>query len=118
MRRLVALGALCLTLVTALPPSSRAAGPIRLGYIGGASDAGIYIALDRGYFREQGVEVSLERFNGGAAQMVLLGSGRLEIATGAPSAALFNAIIRGLPVAVVADKGSIRTGFSYSPLVV
>ncbi len=105
-------------LLSAGPPPAPAAAPIRLGYIGISSDAGIFIAIDKGYFKEQGVEVSLERFGLGADQMALLGSGRLDIASGAVSPTMFNAIARGLPIAVVADKGSFRRGFGFNVLVV
>lgn len=110
---------LCVFLaVLLLPAAGRAAVPVRLGYIGVSSDAGIFIALDKGYFKEQGLELSIERFGVGADQMALLGAGRLDIASGAPSPTLFNAISRGLPVAVVADKGSLRKGFGFNVFVV
>src|SRR5262249_38486677 len=89
-----------------------------MGYLGVSTDAGIFIALDKGYFKEQGLDLALERFGVGADQMALLGSGRLDIASGAPSPTLFNAITRGLPVAVVADKGTLRSGFGFNVLVV
>ncbi|HKX19395.1 MAG TPA: ABC transporter substrate-binding protein [bacterium] len=99
-------------------PAPAAAVPARLGYIGISSDAGIFIAIDKGYFKEQSVEVSLERFGLGADQMALLGAGQLDVASGAVSPTMFNAIARGLPIAVVADKGSFRTGFGFNVLVV
>jgi NitT/TauT family transport system substrate-binding protein len=110
----------CLVLsVLLLAPSGRAGpAPIRMGYLGVSSDAGIFIALDKGYFGEQGLDLSLERFGVGADQMALLGSGRLDIASGAPSPTLFNAVVRGLPIIIVADKGSIRKGFGFNVLVV
>ncbi len=111
------LGGLGLGLL-AVPAPGRAAAPIRTGYLGVSSDAGIFIALDKGYFKEQGLDLSLERFGVGADQMALLGSGRLDIASGAPSPTLFNAVIRGLPVTAVADKGSFRKGFGFNVLVV
>ena len=102
----------------ALPLASGAAPPIRVGYIGTSGDAGIFIALDKGYFAEQGLTVSPERFGIGADQMALLGAGRLDVASGAPSPTLFNAVSRGLPISVVADKGSLRKGFGFNVLVV
>jgi NitT/TauT family transport system substrate-binding protein len=95
-----------------------AGAPIHMGYLGVASDAGIFIALDKGYFKAQGVDLALERFGVGADQMALLGAGRLDIASGAPSPTLFNAVARGLPVEIVADKGSLRRGFGFNVLVV
>jgi NitT/TauT family transport system substrate-binding protein len=117
--RAVACLGLCLVLGAGLvPPGARAASPIRMGYIGISSDAGIFIAQDKGYFKEQGIELSLERFGLGADQMALLGSGRLDLASGALSPTLFNALARGLPIVVVADKGSFRKGFGFNVLVV
>jgi len=95
-----------------------AAAPIHVGYLGTSGDAGIFIALDKGYFAEQGLTVSPERFGVGADQMALLGAGRLDVASGAPSPTLFNAVSRGLPISVVADKGSLRKGFGFNVLVV
>ena len=102
----------------AAPPASRAASSIQMGYIGVSSDAGIFIALDKGYFKEQGLELSLERLAAGADQMALLGSGHLQIASGGISPTLFNAVNRGLPVVVAADKGSLRKGFGFNVFVV
>jgi NitT/TauT family transport system substrate-binding protein len=92
--------------------------PIRVGYLGTSGDAGIFIAVDKGYFAEQGLTVSLERFGIGADQMAILGAGRLEVASGAPSPTLFNAVSRGLPIMAVGDKGSLRKGFGFNVLVV
>ncbi len=102
----------------AAPAALGAAPPIRVGYLGTSGDAGIFIAVDKGYFAEQGLTVSLERFGIGADQMALLGAGRLEVASGAPSPTLFNAVSRGLPIVVVGDKGSLRKGFGFNVLVV
>src|SRR5438067_12967496 len=44
---------------TAPPPPSQT---VRLGALGSTSDAGFYIALDRGYFREQGLDVEFVPF--------------------------------------------------------
>jgi NitT/TauT family transport system substrate-binding protein len=100
-------------------PAALGAAPlIHVGYLGTSGDAGIFIALDKGYFAEQGLTVSPERFGIGADQMALLGAGRLDVASGAPSPTLFNAVSRGLPISVVADKGSLRKGFGFNVLVV
>ncbi|HET9000466.1 MAG TPA: ABC transporter substrate-binding protein [bacterium] len=109
----------CLAIaLLACPAALGAAPPIHVGYLGTSGDAGIFIALDKGYFAEQGLTVSPERFGVGADQMALLGAGRLDVASGAPSPTLFNAVSRGLPISVVADKGSLRKGFGFNVLVV
>ncbi|HVH62202.1 MAG TPA: hypothetical protein VNA65_01240, partial [Candidatus Dormibacteraeota bacterium] len=53
----------------AAPSSWGAAPPIRVGYLGTSGDAGIFIAVEKGYFTDQGLTVSLERFGIGADQM-------------------------------------------------
>lgn len=47
-----------------------------------------------------------------------LGTGQLDVGSGAPSAALYNGVARGITVRMVADKGSPRPGYGYSPLMV
>lgn len=102
-----------------ISPYSHASTLIRVGNQALSSDAGIFIALDKGYFKEQGLEISLERFGGGTAEEIpLLATGRLEVGAGTPGATLFNAIVRGIPIVAVADKGSIRKGFGFNVLVV
>ncbi len=114
----IGLALLLIPVMLLAPHPSRAATPTRVGYVAVSSDAGIYIAMDKGYFKEQGLEISLERLSTGSDQMALLGAGQLNIATGGVSPTLFNAVSRGLPIAVVADKGSLRKGFGFTVLVV
>lgn len=101
-----------------LAAAGRAAMVIRVGNLNVSSDAGMFIGVDKGYFKHEGLELSFERFGVGADQMAMLGAGRLDIASGAPSPTLFNAITRGLPLVVVADKGSLRRGFGFNAFVV
>ncbi len=113
----VVIPALSLAVLLA-PPVSRAAAPIQVGYIGVSTDAGLFVAQDKGYFREQGLDLSFERLGAAADQMALLGAGRLQIASGGVSPTLFNTVSRGLPIAAVADKGSLRKGFGFNVFVV
>src|SRR5262245_42484015 len=79
MRRLtgrLGLGTLVLALLLAavshaglLAPRAAAAQattPVRIGTLGILADAPVYIAADRGYFAEQGLAPTLERFDTGA----------------------------------------------------
>ena len=102
------------------PPVSTAAGGagqppalVRVGYLNSASDAGLLIAADRGYFAEQGLDVQLERFDSGAGMTAPLATGQLEVGAGTPSAGLYNAVARNISIKIVADKGSNRTGFGF-----
>ncbi len=94
--------------------------PIRLqvGQVGGLSDAGLFIANDKGFFREQGIEVEFQRFDSAARMVPFLGTGQLDVAAGSPSAGLLNAIARDVPLKIVADKGNLNPGHGYEAMVV
>lgn len=91
---------------------------VKVGVNGVISDAPIFIAKDRGYFKEEGISVTFVQFNTGPKMVAPLGTGELDVAAGASSAGLFNAVARGITIKVVADKGSTPPGPSYMPLIV
>ncbi len=117
-------------LVAALTACGPAAGPaasptaaaspvkVQLGQVGGISDAAFFIAKDKGYFREQGIEVEVQRFDSAARMVAPLGTGQLDVGGGAPSAGLLNAIARDVPLKIVADKGNMAPGHGYEAMVV
>ncbi|HEY7060064.1 MAG TPA: ABC transporter substrate-binding protein [Chloroflexota bacterium] len=93
----------------AAPPS----GPVTLKAAMnlGGSDAAIFIAMDRGYFAEQGLDLDVMR---GSSELVpSLATGEIDVLAPAVSAALLNAMARDIPIRIVADKGSDPPGFSY-----
>src|SRR5262249_29454930 len=95
-----------------------ASGPVTLkvGMNVGASDSGIFLAMDRGYFAEQGFEFDITR--GSTELMPSVATGELDVLAPAVSAAMLNAITRDIPLRVVADKGSDPPGFSYQVIAV
>src|SRR5205823_1059329 len=92
---------------------------VKIGVQSSISDAGVYIAIARGYFRELGLNATAETFAGGAADYVqFIATDQLQ--AGGPSSvpALYNAADRGVALHVVADKGKLRAGFGYLRLSV
>lgn len=87
---------------------------VRVGVIGSTSDAGFYIGQERGYYQDEGLDLELVRFQTGPEMVPPLGTGQLDVGGGAPSAGLFNAFSRDIPLVIAADKGSHRPGFVYS----
>ncbi|SRR5579884_1301292 len=92
--------------------------PIRFGSPQAVSDAGIFIARDRGYFQEQGFDVQSIVFQSAPNTIAPLASGDLELAGGTFSTGLLNAIDRGIAIKAVADKGTSRPGFEFSQVIV
>jgi NitT/TauT family transport system substrate-binding protein len=73
--------------------------------------APIHLAIREGYFADEGLTVSVEVVQGGAAAIPALMGGDLDIAYGAwPS--LLRANAQGLPIRAVADGTRARPGFS------
>lgn len=82
------------------------------------SDAGIYIANDRGYFKAENIDIDLIQLDAVSSVVTALASGQVDVAGGAPSAAIYNAFRQGIGIRIVADKGSMRKGAGYLGIVV
>ena len=91
---------------------------VSVGITNTSTDAGIFIADKKGFFREEGLVATLVPFNSAAQMIAPLGAGQLDVGGGTVAAGLYNAIARGINVKVVADKASIEPGHEYSTLVV
>jgi len=91
---------------------------VRVGAYASISDAPLYIALDKGYFKEQGLDVELVQVNSGGTMMSLMTSGELDASGGSPGAGLYNAVRQGIQFKIVADKGSSLPGHGYFAFVV
>jgi NitT/TauT family transport system substrate-binding protein len=85
------------------PKASGGSTKVALGQVGGLSDAAFFIAAEKGYFREQGIELEVSRFASAAQMVAPLGAGQLDVGGGAPSAGLLNAMAREVPLKIVAD---------------
>jgi NitT/TauT family transport system substrate-binding protein len=97
---------------------SAGAQELAVGTIGASSDSPFFIADKRGYFKDEGLTVKFIRFDSAAKAMAPLGTGELLVASGATSAALYNAVKRGVPLKIVADKASNPPGFGFEALMV
>ena len=84
-------------------------GTIRIGLIGLMSDAGVAIALERGYFEKRGVVLEIQDFPSGGGMVAPMAAGDLDVGGGAYSAGMVNAVTSGNPLIIVADKGSFPT---------
>lgn len=91
---------------------------VKVGTNNVISDAAFFIANKKGYFKEQGIKVTLVPFDAGPKMIAPLGTGQLDAAAGAMSAGLYNAAARGINIKVVADKGSVEPGYDYMPILV
>ncbi|HLH24330.1 MAG TPA: ABC transporter substrate-binding protein [Chloroflexota bacterium] len=90
---------------------------VKFGDLPATSNAGVYIALDRGYFQEEGLDVSLETFDSFERAIPPLATNQLDVAGGGVNAGMFSAMGRGLPLKIVAGISG-NGAYSSSALVV
>jgi NitT/TauT family transport system substrate-binding protein len=105
-------------IVALLAPSVAAAETIKIGDLGIVADAPFYIAIEKGYFKERGLDVTLEKFASAAQATAPLATGDLHVLGGATSAALFNSFARAWPVRIVAARSRDVAGFSSDTLAI
>ena len=106
----IALGAMC---ALSLANPACALDKMKVGTGGSASDAPFYIAQDKGFFTDEGLEVDLIVLDSGAKVIAPLGTGELDVGSGALSVGFWNAMLRGLKFRIVADRGHTEKGYLY-----
>ncbi|HZQ63143.1 MAG TPA: ABC transporter substrate-binding protein [Casimicrobiaceae bacterium] len=111
-------GAVTAVVALALAATSALATTVRVGTTNSSSDAPLFIAAAKGYFKTEGLEVEFTSFDSAAKMIAPLGTGQLEVGAGSPAAGFYNAVARGLDVRMVADKGSMPPGYGYLALMV
>ncbi|MGD0025372.1 MAG: ABC transporter substrate-binding protein [Xanthobacteraceae bacterium] len=104
----------------ALSGSALAADPVAVtvGAAGTTSDAPIYIADKKGYFNDEGLAVKVTDFRSAADMVAPLGTGELDVGAGSASAGLYNAVLRGVRIKIVADKASSPPGYGATKILV
>jgi NitT/TauT family transport system substrate-binding protein len=110
---LIGLAAICL-----MPMACLASDQVKVSVYQSVSDAGIYIANDRGYFKDENIDVELLQLDAVSSVVTALASEQVDVAGGAPSAAIYNASRQGIGIKIVADKGSMPAGSGYLGIVV
>jgi NitT/TauT family transport system substrate-binding protein len=78
----------------------------------------MWLADQRGYFRENGITLDTIKFTSSETMMPLLAGTDLDIGSGAPGASLYNAVLRGIDVRAVADASTDPPGYGWSKLLV
>lgn len=83
------------------------------------SSIGVFIAEEKGYFRQQGIKAVINPFKSSGAKMVpFLATGQLFVAGGNINAGMYNAVAQDIPIKIVADKGTVSPGHGYLALIV
>ena len=76
---------------------------IKMGMVSRPDQAPLEIAYRRGYFERHGITIEPVAASSGQEFASALATEQIQVATGVPNAALFNALNRGIGIRIVAD---------------
>ena len=98
--------------------TSKQATKVSMGILKLTSSAPIFIGMEKGFFKEQGIEVEPQWFD--AAQPIAVATASNKVMVGATgiTASLFNMVAGGQNLSIVADKGREQKGYSSSAVLV
>lgn len=82
------------------------------------SSAPLFIAMDKGFFAEENLEVEPQWFDAAHPIAVSTASSKVDVGATGITASLFNMAASGQKLAIVADKGREQKGYSSSALIV
>jgi NitT/TauT family transport system substrate-binding protein len=96
----------CSSLHAADAPSSGKT-VVKMGMVGRPDIAAYVLAIRRGYFDRQGIAIDRVMATSGQEFPAQLATNQIQVASGVPNAALFNALNRGIDIRIVADEAHI-----------
>lgn len=99
------------------PPGLLAAETIRVAAIFNITAAGLVTAMERGFFKEEGIEMTVDASISGAKMIGPLATGELDLGVGGVSAGLFNALAKGLDLRIVGDFSRMAPGYGFGVMV-
>jgi NitT/TauT family transport system substrate-binding protein len=91
---------------------------VRIGSQFASTDVGHYLALERGYFQQEGLDVEFVSFANASEMIPALATERIEVGGIGGNPAMWNAVARGVRLKLVLDKGSARPGTGNTALVI
>ena len=85
---------------------AQAEDSVRVGEVRSIGSGATLTAIDRGYFKSQGIKVELDAIDSSGNAIALLAQNRYQVVEGGLSAGFFNALEKQLPIIAVADRAS------------
>jgi len=117
-RRLVRALSVGLLAIGLISSSAHAASPVKIGALKLTSSAPLFIGADKGFFKEFGIEPQLVFFQAAAPIATALATGQIDVGATGITAALYNIVLGGEQIWLVADKGREWPGYPLTGIVV
>jgi len=100
------------------PASKPVPSAMKIGVLKLTSSAPIFVGVEKGFFKEFGVEPELVYFQAAAPIATALAAGQLDVGATGLTAALYNIVLGGEKLWIVADKGREWPGYPLVAIVV
>ncbi len=117
-RGLIALGLLIAALGSATGAGAAELRKVKVGGLKLTSSASVFVGVEKGFFRDAGIEPELVYFQAAQPVAVAIASGDIDVGATGLTAGLFNIVAGGEKLWVVADKGREWAGYPLTALVV
>lgn len=117
MRKLIA-GVLVAALAAVSGTAAAQKKKVKVGVLKLTSSAPIFVGVEKGFFKEFGVELELVFFQAAAPIATALAAGQIEVGATGLTAALYNIVLQGEKLWIVADKGREWPGYPLVGIVV
>ena len=92
--------------VAATMPVAAAENDVTLAVISSTQSMATYLATERGYFRDAGINVRFEEITTSANAMAMVATNKVQVAEGGFAVSYFNAVAQGLPIIMALERGS------------
>ena len=102
----------------ATPAQTKEKTKVSMALLRLTSSAPLFIAMDKGFFAEENLQVEPQWFDAAHPIAVATASSQVDVGATGITASLFNMAASGQKLAIVADKGREQKGYSSSALIV
>jgi NitT/TauT family transport system substrate-binding protein len=107
-----------IAVVLLLAPAAPAAEKVTVGVLKLTSSAPLFVGVEKGFFREFGIDPELVFFQAAAPIATALAAGQVQVGATGLTAALYNIVLGGEKIWIVADKGREWPGYPLTAIVV
>ncbi len=106
-------------MVLMLAGTASAADPkVKIGVLKLSSSAVLFLGVEKGFFKDYGIEPELVYFQAAAPIATALAAGQIDVGATGLTAALYNIVLGGEKLWIVADKGREWPGYPLTALIV
>ena len=112
------LATLLVGLLLFAPAAAGATERVKVGVLKLTSSAPLFVGIEKGFFQEHGIEPELVFFQAAAPIATAIATGQVDVGATGLTAALYNIVLGGEQLWIVADKGREWPGYPLTAIVV